>query len=133
MGMSTDEYEQQKSRRFAILSFDDADALGVAEAKGGGFGYCICDMSSTPPRFLGHDQCEPEDALLVRDFAWVANALNEIAQECWLPELGDRVRFAHGEGKLTGLTIEVNKSARIQWDDDGSIWRCVPGELELAE
>lgn len=44
-----------------------------------GYGWQIID--TVTGRVLGDDRCEPEDAILVRDFKWVLTELNALADE----------------------------------------------------
>ncbi len=87
--MSQEEYEAQKSRRFAILALDEAAELGSSEYSAkDDFGYCVCEMrDGRVVRVLGDDRCEPEDKTLVRDLAWVADELNSLAAS--QPRQGD--------------------------------------------
>lgn len=82
MGMSTEEFERQKARRFAILAIDEVPETVPGHQGAYDYGWCICEMrDGRPIRYIGDDACEPEDKCLVRDLAWVADALNEAATE----------------------------------------------------
>lgn len=70
MGMSCEEFEKQMSgeQRFYIDRRDDGE-----------FGYVLKDRQTG--EIIGYDGGEPEDQLLVRDWQWVAVALNKLADE----------------------------------------------------
>ncbi len=40
--------------------------------------YCIIFDDGKTVRLVGDDQCEPEDALLIRDLSWVQHELNRV-------------------------------------------------------
>lgn len=78
--------------RFVVVSSEEAHARGWHGADCGtdlGFritgyrdeGWELYDTSSNPPRLVGQDGGEPEDQLLVRNWAWVAEEMNRLAQE----------------------------------------------------
>jgi hypothetical protein len=82
MSMSIEEFEAQKSRRFAILAINEVPEDVPGHGGACDYGWCICEMRDGKPiRYLGDDVCEPEDKLLVRDFAWVAYELNRLAAD----------------------------------------------------
>lgn len=71
MGMSVEEFEKQRndlSLRFYIDEQEDED-----------FGWVVRDR--TTGEIVGEDGGEPEDQLLVRDWQWVASALNAVEEE----------------------------------------------------
>lgn len=92
MGMSTEEYNRQRQAgRFRVLSDEDTpeslkDSCPCAKHGDGSSGsWCYRDElrwhvvefeGDTPLRIVGSDGGEPEDQLLVRDWRWVAVALN---------------------------------------------------------
>lgn len=65
--MTTEEFDNQTGR------------FRVREVSGYDFGWVIIDTRDGTE--VGSDVCEPEDALLVRDFAWVREALNAVDAE----------------------------------------------------
>jgi len=78
MGMSTEEYEAQKSRRFAIWTERDLPPH-LAELVGAYQNALVETRDGIPFRIIGTDGGEQEDQCLLRDWAWVADALNELA------------------------------------------------------
>ncbi len=54
----------------------------------------VWDTATVPPTFVGDDFGEPEDALLVRNFSWVADRLNRIAKESYAAGLEWAAGFA---------------------------------------
>jgi len=85
MGMSVKEYEAQKAiGRFRILYQDDlsaelAEMWGVSSDD---FVYYLVEfVDGKQVRVVGSDGGSPEDQTLVRDWAWVAREMNELAKE----------------------------------------------------
>jgi len=80
--MSMKEYENQRdsAARFAVMSREDAAKHGLlnpVEYAVFDFGWLVVERApGETPRIVGADGGEPEDALLVRDWQWVAPALN---------------------------------------------------------
>lgn len=70
MGMSMDEFERQRAdstKRFYIDRDDDEERWAVIDRSTG--------------EVIGCDGGEPEDQVLVRDWRWVVDALNAVADE----------------------------------------------------
>ena len=72
------------AKRFEVLSLNDAAKagidpliLGMKNANDFEFGWCIVEhLPDGTLILIGCDGGEPEDQLLVRDWSWVAPALN---------------------------------------------------------
>jgi hypothetical protein len=87
MGMSSDEFERQKA--------DETKRFYIEDAGPDGF-YKIVDRKTG--KDVGHDGGEPEDQLLVRDWHWVVDALNAVADEGSRGEMPDpNGILLHGE------------------------------------
>jgi hypothetical protein len=74
--------------RFRVVHFQDACQNGWHEdccncRESWDFYYELYDTKVTvdgKPKFIGSDRAEPEDKLLVRDFRWVLEAMNRLAE-----------------------------------------------------
>jgi hypothetical protein len=71
--------------RYRIISSDAARERGYPDAPEEGWrGECWClyrfDATGNAVELIGTDGGEPEDQVLVRDWAWVAEALNREAE-----------------------------------------------------
>lgn len=72
--------------RYQVIDLEDArerQLPGTDSYSKDSMAWLLYDMTDPiNPRFVGDDNCEPEDRLLVRDFSWVAVELNRLANEC---------------------------------------------------
>lgn len=64
------------TKRFVVVRRSDARVPEWAQAD---FGWAVYDTKLN--EVIGCDGGEPEDQLLVRDWAWVVDALNSVAEE----------------------------------------------------
>jgi hypothetical protein len=68
------------SKRFVVKSNEEiAREMGVGHVQRTDFGWTVVD--TTKNEIVGSGGGEPEDQLLVRDWAWVAEALNAVDDE----------------------------------------------------
>lgn len=65
-----------------------------------------------PIRILGDDVAEPEDKLLLRDFAWVASAMNEIAEAAESTALSELATVTAERDACLALLRWANAGAR---------------------
>jgi len=77
-------YMMSNTRRFTVMSCSDAverfgEAAVEAMAFELDFGWILVDNKKNT--IVGSDGGEPEDQLLVRDWSWVADLLNEVHEE----------------------------------------------------
>jgi hypothetical protein len=87
--MKQGEYEAQRdgTATYRIIGSAEARERGYPDApQAGWWGECWCiyrfDADGRAVERVGSDGGEPEDQVLVRDWAWVAEALNREAERC---------------------------------------------------
>lgn len=66
-----EEYGEPSMEASGYMAFTDEDHF-----------YVLVDTQDGN-RIVGDDRCEPEDALLIRDFSWVADLVNRVHTEAY--------------------------------------------------
>ncbi|HYD53025.1 MAG TPA: hypothetical protein VEA99_10370 [Gemmatimonadaceae bacterium] len=95
--MTTQEFEAQRdgAATYRMVYADEARARGYPDAPERGWWRDPCclyrfDAEGRAVELIGTDGGEPEDQVLTRDWAWVAEALNREAERCHAAARGAR-------------------------------------------
>lgn len=104
----------QLQDRFIVVALDDER---VPEFARDDYGWCIID--TLDGSFVDSDRGEPEDASLVRDWAWVAPKLNQVGCESYLRGLLD------ARETISALRPRVAQAGRASGHIYNTISKCI--------
>lgn len=98
--MTQEEYERQRNdvtNRFRVFNTRDLASLGLCEeSKDDGVYWLVEFAPGKAPRIVSRDGGEPEDQSLMRDWSWVAGALNRAYNDGW----GDAAAYSRKWGVI---------------------------------